>query len=212
MMRLVALIAALILLVIVPFLFWGETFARWFSGDAGLQWLRGQGDFAWLAILGLLIGDLFLPIPATPLMSAAGYFYGVLAGGLLSATGSFLSGLLAYSLCRRFGHGAAVRLAGEAELARAERLFHDKGAWLVALSRWAPILPEVVACMAGLTRMPFRAFAIALGCGSLPLGFAYAAIGAAGERSPTLAFILSVVTPALLWFGWSRFLGKSVSE
>ena len=36
-----------------------------------------------------------------------------LAGGAASATGSFLSGLLAYFLCRRLGRRAAVRLAGE---------------------------------------------------------------------------------------------------
>jgi uncharacterized membrane protein YdjX (TVP38/TMEM64 family) len=198
-MRLLLITLGLAVALLLPFLVWGELFVQWFTGAEGLVWLQSWGGWAWAAVLALLIGDLFLPVPATPIMSAAGYLYGVGLGGLLSAAGSFLSGLLAYGLSRKFGRPAAARLAGEAELARGEALFQQRGAWVVALSRWLPLLPEVVACLAGLARMRFAVFAAALACGSVPLGFTYAAIGAAGQDHPRLALALSAIVPAMLW-------------
>ncbi len=183
----------------LPFLFWGDDFTAWFSGQAAIDWLRGFGAWGWLILIGLLIGDLFLPIPATPLMSAAGFLYGPWLGGLLSAAGSFLSGLLAYGLCRQFGQGIALRLVGAEELRRGESLFRHRGPWLVALSRWLPLFPEVIACLAGLAKMPLSTFAMALGCGCVPMGFVYAWVGAAGQENPRLALALSAVIPALLW-------------
>lgn len=190
-MRLFSLFLALALVLMIPFLCWGDAFNQWFSGEAGVRWLRGWGAYGWLAVIALLVADVFLPIPATPVMSAAGYLYGTVTGGVVSAMGSFLAGLLAYGLCRQFGRGTAVWLAGEADLARADQLFRRSGPWLVALSRWMPLLPEVVSCLAGLTRMPFGPFALALGCGCVPMGFAYAAIGAAGQGHPALPVLRS---------------------
>jgi len=195
------LVTALVLgtLFFVSFGIWGEDFMRWFTGEAAIEWIRAWGAWGWLAIILLLMSDLVLPVPATPVMAAAGYLYGPIVGGLISAFGSFAAGMLGYGLCRAFGKNIARRLAGAGELEEHETLFQRNGPWLVAASRWLPLLPEVVSCLAGLTRMPFRLFATALACGSLPLGFVYAAIGAAGQDHPRLALGLSIVVPPILW-------------
>lgn len=198
-MRLLATAIFFALLVCVPFAIWGEEFMRWFTGDAAIAWIRSWGAWGWLAVILLLISDLLLPIPATPVMSAAGYLWGPILGGLCSAAGSFCAGMLGYGLCRGFGRDVAVKLAGEAELVQHETLFQRSGPWLVAASRWMPVLPEVISCLAGLTRMPLRVFATALACGSLPMGFVYAGIGAAGQENPRLALALSILMPPLLW-------------
>ena len=150
-------------------------------------------------VIGLLIGDLFLPIPATGVMSAAGYVYGPWIGGIVSVAGSFLSGMLAFALCRTLGHRAALWLAGEKGLAENDALFRRGGPWLIALSRWLPILPEVIACLAGLTQMRTRVFVVALLCGTVPMGFSYAAVGAMFEKEPAWALGLSVALPVVLW-------------
>lgn len=198
-MRLFWIGLGLAILFLIPFLIWGEHFEQWFTGDAAVQWVRSWGPWGWLAVITLLCADLVLPLPATGVMSAAGFLYGTLVGGTVSALGSFLSGMLAYGLCRAFGRGIAEKLAGKDDLVRSDTLFRRRGAWIVALSRWLPLLPEVIACLAGLTRMPLRTFTIALACGSVPLGFVYAAIGAAGQSCPGLALGLSVVVPAILY-------------
>lgn len=205
-MRLLALALALALLLLVPFVFWGEEFVRSFSGEAAIAWIRGWGAWSGVAVVVLLMSDLVLPIPATPVISAAGYLHGAWLGGLIGACGSFASGMLGYALCRLFGHGIAHRLAGGEALAQNEALFRRSGPWLVAASRWLPLLPEVIACLAGLTAMPLRTFAAALACGSVPLGFVYAAIGASGQEHPHLAMTLSFLAPPLLWLMVRRFL------
>jgi membrane protein DedA with SNARE-associated domain len=92
-----------------------------------------------------------------------------------------------------------VRLLGPEGLMDGERLFARVGGWLVVLSRWLPVFPEVIACMAGLARMPPLPFFAALVCGSAPLGFGFAAIGHAGGDYPVLAIALSAGLPPLLW-------------
>ncbi|MDQ3624150.1 MAG: VTT domain-containing protein [Verrucomicrobiota bacterium] len=198
-MRLLWIALGLAVLLLVPFALWGENFTAWFTGDAVIQWIRGWGAWGWMAVIGLLISDLFVPLPATGVMAAAGYLYGAWIGGVISATGSFLSGMLAYALCWNYGRAAARYFAGEQDLARGEALFQRRGPWLVALSRALPLLPEVIACLAGVTRMPAGTFALSLACGSVPLGFAYAGIGAAGQQNPGLALALSILVPPLLW-------------
>jgi uncharacterized membrane protein YdjX (TVP38/TMEM64 family) len=200
-MRLLATAIIFAIVLCIPFVIWGGEFMAWFSGEAAIAWIRGWGAWGWLAVVGLLVSDLFLPVPATPVMSAAGYLYGAVAGGAVSAVGSFAAGMAGYGLCRAFGRGIAARLAGAEELSRHETLFQKSGPWLVAASRWLPLLPEVVTCLAGLTRMPLRIFAVSLACGAVPMGFVFAAIGAAGQDRPRLALALSVLIPPLLWLG-----------
>ena len=61
------------------------------------------------------------------------------------------------------------------------------------------MLPETVAFLAGLVRMPFRRFAVALACGAIPLGFAYAALGALGAEAPVLTLAVAALAPLGLW-------------
>lgn len=205
-MRLLWIFLGLALLVLIPFGIWSDDL-MWDQSTA-VGWIERFDRWGWLAGMGLLVVDLFLPVPGTVVMSAMGYLYGPLLGGAASATGSFLSGLLAYFLCRRLGRRAAVRLAGEKDLARGERLFARSGGWLVAFSRWLPVFPEVIACMAGLTRMPPAAFMTALACGSVPMGFTYAAIGHLGVENPGMALALSAVVPLALWLPFQRWLRR----
>ena len=207
-MRLLRIFFILTILVLIPFFLWGDRLLALFDGESARAWILSWGKLGSLAVIALLIGDLFLPIPATGVMSAAGYIYGPVFGGLISVVGSFLCGMLAYFLCRKYGRRAAERLAGPDGLSQNEALFHRGGPWLVALSRWLPIFPEVIACLAGLARMNLRTFSIALLCGTLPMGFTYAAVGALFEAEPKWAMGLSVALPVLLWLIFRPFLAR----
>ena len=199
MLRLLGLFLLLALIVLIPFLIWGSDFEQSFSQEGAVAWLAGYGQWAGAAGILLLMSDLVLPIPATAVMAALGFVYGPVAGGLIATLGGLLSGTLGYLLCRWFGRPMAVRLLGPKDLMDGERLFARAGGWLVVLSRWLPVFPEVIACMAGLARMPPLPFFAALACGSAPLGFVFAMIGHAGADYPVLAIALSAVLPPLLW-------------
>jgi uncharacterized membrane protein YdjX (TVP38/TMEM64 family) len=211
-MRFILLFIALVAIVLIPFFIWGDALMNFFSAEGSIAWLNSYGQWAWAIAIALLVGDLFLPLPATLIMSALGYIYGPLVGGLISASGSFASGVLAYWLCRMLGEHAAIRVLGKKEYERGNKIAARIGGWVVALSRWLPVFPEVIACMAGLTRMPSRNFHWALACGSLPLGFTYAIIGNSGIENPALAIGLSACLPPVIWFFVSRVLRSSLKE
>jgi uncharacterized membrane protein YdjX (TVP38/TMEM64 family) len=196
---LATLVALLLAGTIGPWLIWGEAFDRSFSLVGTLTWLRELGPWAAAAGVGLLVADIALPIPSTIVMSALGATYGFWVGSLLSILGSMLAGLTAYGLARWAGRPAAIWIACEDSLVRTEELFARGGAWLVLTSRWLPILPEAVACLAGLARMPFRTFFWALTVGSVPLGLTFAWIGTLTEDREGLALALSAGLPIGAW-------------
>ncbi len=208
MLRFAVFFAVISVAFLIPFLIWGDRFDAVLTREGTVLWIQTFGGWGWLAGVVLLTSDLLLPIPSTIVMSALGYLYGPWVGGLLAALGSSLAGVLGYFLCRRFGVAAALPLVGTESLIEIENSFRRIGPWLVVFSRWLPLFPEVVACMAGLARMPFWIFLSALVCGSMPLGFAFALIGFLGVTRPLAAFALSAVLPPLLWLLARRRLLK----
>ncbi len=206
-MRLLVVVLVLAALVVVPFLIWGEAFEAAFSTESAAAWMEENRAWAWSAAIALLVSDIALPIPGTAVMAATGAVYGFVVGGLVSAGGSILSGAVAYGVCRRLGRPAAEWIAGKRDLERSEIFFaRAGGGWAVVLSRWLPVFPEVVAAFAGLARMPARRFYVALACGSAPLGFVFAAVGASGRDRPLLAVALSAALPVVLWTIAGRML------
>ncbi len=203
-MRLVLWFVVLAALVLGAWLIWGGKWDAQFTFAGSVKWLESAGPWAWAAGISLLIGDLALPVPGTVVISALGFIYGTLLGGLIASVGLTAAGVLGYGLGRLCGENFARRWLGDLDYEKGKLLFARSGCWVVAMSRALPILPEVISCTAGLVRMPFRRFAVALACGSVPMGFLFAAIGKAGHAAPGWAFGLSLLVPALLWLAASR--------
>jgi uncharacterized membrane protein YdjX (TVP38/TMEM64 family) len=208
-MRLIAWFVGLMALILGIWALWGGALEERFSFEGTIAALEAGGAWAWLVGWGLLVSDVLLPVPGTVVMSALGWVYGVWVGGLLAALGSFLAGMAAYGLGRLLGPRGALFLLGPRDLERGRRWFEHGGGWLVCLSRALPLLPEAVACTAGLVRMPLGRFMLALACGSLPMGCVFAWIGATGRDAPGLAMGLSLGLPVVLWL-LSRLLSRRV--
>lgn len=205
-MRLLWLFLAVSGISLGGWMIWGGAWEDRFSLEGSVATLRGAGSWAWAAGIGLLVADLVLPVPGTVVMSALGYLYGTWLGGILAAFGAFLAGLCGYGVGRLFGERTARRWLGERDFEKGRLLFGRGGGWMIALSRSLPILPEVLACIAGLVRMPFGRFVPALACGSLPMGFLFAAIGSAGHEAPGWALVFNLVVPAVLWVTAKRLM------
>lgn len=203
-MRLVLWFLALAVLVFGTWMVWGGGWDSHFSFEGSVRWLQGVGPWGWAAGILLLASDLVLPVPGTVVVSALGYVYGTLLGGLVATAGLMAAGMLGYGVGRLCGEKFARRWLGDRDFETGRKLFESGGGWVVALSRSLPILPEVVSCTAGLVRMPFGRFVTALACGSVPVGFLFAAIGRSGRDAPGWALALSVVIPAVLWMTAAR--------
>lgn len=198
-MRLVFLMMAVAVFFLFGWFFFGQGLEEVWNVDRLAAHFENAKSWAWLLGIALLMADLLLPIPGTIVMSALGAVYGFWIGGLLSAIGSMLAGISGYGVGRFFKESFAKRWLGEKDFEKGKSLFERGGAWVVAMSRALPILPEVLACMAGLLRMPFGKFVIALACGSIPMGFLFAWIGAIGREQPAWGFAFSIGVPAVLW-------------
>ncbi len=171
----------------------------------GLDWFNRFGGWAWLIAILLLISDIVIPIPATAIITSMGERYGPLLGGAIGTVGVFAAGIVAYSVARLMGRRFAVWLLQD-DLKTAETFFQGSGSFAVACSRWLPIFPEAISCLAGLARMEVRAYCIALLCGALPMCYAYATLPVFFEEDSITPFVISVIVPVPIWWIAGRLL------
>lgn len=198
-MRLLLVFVALAAAVLAVWLACGGAWEERFTLEGSIRWLEAAGPWGWAAGVGLLVIDLFLPVPSTVVMSALGWLYGIAGGGTAASIGIILSRLLGYGLGRWIHEPTAHRLLGDRDFDRGKRLFSRGGGWMVAISQALPIIPEALSCTAGLVRMPFDRYLASLVCGSIPVGFLFAWIGSIGREAPLWALAFSIAVPAVLW-------------
>jgi uncharacterized membrane protein YdjX (TVP38/TMEM64 family) len=152
--------------------------------------------WAWAAGLGAIWADLVLPVPQTSVIAALGIIYGMATGGLLGSIGLITGGLLGYGLARAYGRRLVGALVGERAVQRVEGLSEGSGMWAIVLTRSLPhSIPEVVVCLAGVSRMRLDRCLIALSLGSIPTAFVFAGIGAGWDTDPLYALVISYVLP-----------------
>src|SRR6266540_932831 len=109
------------------------------------------------------------------------------------------SGLLAYFLMHTHARRFLVRLAGQRLLDKMGVFFDRSGTWAIVLTRSLPYsIPEAMTLLAGLSRMPFEKFVIAMVLGSVPTAFVFAGVGAGWVDQPLLALTISYVLPVAL--------------
>ena len=197
--RLYALVFVLIAAMMSSMLVVGDALDARFGGAEGVRRLEAYGAWAWLLAIVLIVSDLVLPVPGTAVITGLGMIYGPWLGGLIGGVGSVLAGLTAYGGSRWLGARFAAWLVGEDDLRRLARFFERRGPLAIALSRWLPILPEALCCLAGISRMRFGVFLAALVIGGMPMSFLFAWLGRWFESQPLAALVVSGCIPLLLW-------------
>jgi uncharacterized membrane protein YdjX (TVP38/TMEM64 family) len=105
----------------------------------------------------LLFSDLFIAVPTLTITILSGYFLGFPYGSLSAILGMYMAGISGYLLTRRFGEKILFKIIKNEEKRKDSiESFHKYGFLMILMSRASPILPEVSACMAGITGMQFR--------------------------------------------------------
>lgn len=204
MKKLFALIFIPGLIMALIFVVLGDNFESAWSNEQFIS-KYGKADNAWAYAVALMFSDLLLPIPASGIMSAIGSIYGFNFGLLINFSGSFGSGIFAYFLAKNFGQKASQKLCSPEELNEFKGYFDKYGSYAIICSRLLPILPEVLAITAGLTKMNFKKFTLSLFLGSMAVSILFTTIGVQTKNTPTSGIVLSVVIPLLLWISISRY-------
>ncbi|MBT3279756.1 MAG: VTT domain-containing protein [Phycisphaerales bacterium] len=181
------------------FLIFGDWFEDQLSEEKMKTWIDGARNWAWIAAIVLMMSDLVLPIPATPIMAALGIVYGPWVGGLVAAAGATMAALFGYSIARWAESAWLEKIADSDEIERFQHFYDNWGGATIILTRSLPILPEVMAVLAGLAKMHIGRFLVAVLIGAIPTGLFMAWVGHASRGDTTAALIVVTIIPVLLW-------------
>ncbi len=163
-----------------------------------------------LAIVALLFADLFIAVPTLTIIILAGYFLGPILGANVALIGLFSAGIGGYLLSQTYGEKLVILIIKDSNQRRdAYETFRENGFVTILLSRALPILPEVSACMAGLTRMPFAKFLSAWLISTIPYAFIAAYAGSISSlENPKPAILTAIGLSGFFWLCWFFFQRK----
>lgn len=155
----------------------------------------------------LLLADLFIAVPTMTTIVLAGYFLGFRNAAIVSVIGLSLAGITGYGLSRMFGDRVfAFLLKKESARDEAKSTFRQYSVIMILLSRATPILAEVTACLAGMTRMKFSKFILAWSASTIPYALIISYAGSISSvENPMPAIYAAIGLSATLWTGWYLF-------
>jgi len=164
------------------------------------SWLDRGGAPAAAVGLGLLLFDVFIPVPSSVIMIANGALFGIVIGTLLSLVGSTGAALVGYWTGRR-GESVVARFIPAEERDQAAQLLQRWGLFAIIISRPVPILAETLAIIAGVAGIGGRRVFVAALIGGIPAALLYAIAGAtiSGAGKGIYVFLLVLVLSGVVW-------------
>jgi len=164
-----------------------------------------------LAVIILLFSDLFIAVPNLTICILSGYFLGWLGGGLASTTGMMLAGIVGYWICWAIGPKILIKIYKDPKkLAEMQNIFSEHSVSIILMCRALPILPEVVACLAGANKMSFFRFMVYYSISTIPYSFIAAYAGSKSSlANPTPAILAAIGISLALWVSWFIFLRRN---
>ena len=158
--------------------------------------------------------DLLIAVPTLTTTLFSGYFLGFIYGTIASLTGMMLTGISGYLLGYLLGE-KLLRFLLKKEKSRqeAKNTFDKHGFIMILLSRAVPILPEITACLAGMTKMPFPGFLTAWSVSTIPYVIIASYAGSISSvQDPKPAIFTAIGISCILWIGWYIFKTKQKKQ
>ncbi|MBN1909556.1 MAG: VTT domain-containing protein [Pirellulales bacterium] len=200
LIRPILLIAGVLAVPLVPFAILGQGFE-----DRLETWLEGSLSPAMMAtaVVGLLAGDLLLPVPSSLVSTVAGRALGVPGATAASWLGLMLGAAIGFGLARWLGRPLALRFSNKDDLARMHALAARFGPFVLVVARPLPVLAEASVLLLGTTDLSWRRFFVPVALANLGIALAYSLLGTA-VRLPialaaSLAIPLAATVVARLW-------------
>ena len=204
--RLLGLMAAVLLVPIVPFLLFGsvlepEIEKRLAPTDS--FWAENSG-WTVVGIIACLVADILLPIPSSNVCTFSGRVLGAFQGTLVSWLGLTASCGIGYFLGYICGWPMVKKLSDEKSLIEMAEQFERRGPFSLAIFRAVPVLAEASVLVAGTLRLSPWKFWPPVVCANLGLAIAYALLGefAAEHGWFGLAMGIALGLPATFLVAW----------
>ena len=205
--RTLPLMCAVLLVPVLPFLFFGGQFEDWVqdlednppprAATAGL-------------VVGLLATDILLPVPSSVVSALAGYVLGWWRATLATWIGMNLGAAIGFALARRWGRPLALWFSKEEDLERMRHVSDVYGPAVLALARAVPVFAEASVLIVGIHGLPWRRFLPAVLLSNLGIALAYSAFGDWAKENQWLPLALGVAIalPILAAAAAQRLLPK----
>jgi uncharacterized membrane protein YdjX (TVP38/TMEM64 family) len=202
------LISLILVVTLGPFLAFEVQFEVWLA--TALDTVHTHPWLLATLLVTVLAADCVLPVPSSLVSVFAGAAFGWAIGAVVIWIGMCCGCLIAYLLGASGGRFLALPLLGEAELARARRLFTEVGPAALVITRAVPVLAEAGALAAGMVRMPLRPFIVATTIANALVAFAFAVTGMAAVSGSSFLWVFFglVVLPAIGWALWRIFIKR----
>ena len=147
------------------------------------RWVRDAGVWGPLLLLAIQAAQILVaPIPGFFVPVLAGILYGPFLGPVLTTGGTLIGSVAAYWIGRS-GRPLAERLIGDQSLAKAQDLLKGRR-WLALVMLFlVPFSPSDALCfVAGIVRMEWKYFMLAVALGRVPKDAAVTVATALGFR------------------------------
>jgi len=198
--RIILLAIALAVLVIVPFVLFGDRIEAW--THSLLLDRRPHGLLPRLLCVLLLVSDILLPVPSSVVSTAAGLWWGLWQGSLISLIGMQLGSWLGYALGSRAT--ALRRWVGDEEVASLNRWFARHGEWIIVMLRPVPVLAEASTLFAGFSRMDWVRYNVLSLAANACISLFYGVLGSFfRNRAPGAAALFLLVLLAAIAAWWT---------
>lgn len=164
----------------------------------------------WIAAVtggGLLLADVFIPIPSSVIMITHGVIFGILGGFVLSLVASVGGAMIGWWVGHRGGRWMD-RIVSPKEKAQANDFIVRYGLLAIIISRLIPIVAETVAIMSGTTNLGWKRVLIATTIGAAPPALIYAIAGEATDDFASGALVTAcvIIVAGIAWFVGRRFV------
>lgn len=203
--RSLVLVAAVLLVPIVPFLIWGQRIEHVIR-----NWSEQPGSGPAVAglVVVLLGTDIFLPIPSSFVSTLAGAQLGTALATAASWLGMSLGAMLGFAVAKTWGRPWAERLSSAQELDRMQRLNEQVGPTVLVLTRALPVFAEAAVLLAGIHRLTWHRFLPPVILSNLGIALAYSTFGSFAEQNQWLAPALgiSIALPVIVLAAARRWL------
>lgn len=205
-----SLIPALLLILAFGFLVWSSPAFRaelvlgwdllWAREPEALRdWLLEYG--LWAPVISAIlqvVTSVFPPGPSFILGIVNAMLFGALLGGLLTFVTALGAAALCFGIGRVVGRPGVERLVTKQSLDRVDGFMERRGVLAVFLARLIPFVnPDVVSYAAGVTKIGWFPFLLAVGGGALPSTVFYSVIGAAAVETTGWVLLMVAVSTIL---------------
>lgn len=175
------------------------------------QAVQAGGAFGMIAyvLLTTAFTVFLVPLDVSVLIPLAAHAWGPVVTALMSAAGWTLGSAFSFYLARRYGTGIAVRLAGEAQIHRAERIApKDHLFWWVLFLQAFLSVDFISYIFALFTDIRMGPYVLATGIGDLVPGFFFAYAGTLPVWYEIGAIAMGLAVAAVFFF---RYRGSYFS-